>query len=297
LEENYGSRSGSAGEIWGGSALKGLLNHYIQIVFGSDPCGKHPCNPAHPDQDRCDYQGVTWNVDRIEHGPGKIHRALFGAPEAKSDKAMRKDYPDFSEYIGAAQGLVTFHDALYIPGSCKDDSPFAKDILTVHQKRYYSKAGLHCPNDYDDPNPVAFLTVRPKVKFFIAITGPSDWAALAIDLLSEALEKWGIGGKTSAGYGRAKISASRPETGEEKKSTLRNSNIFQVIKKEKNERLVSSIDGLLKRAKTELEDYPQLKQEWAIIAIGRFKGAKLEKKHKDKPWFKTLREWSDMSLC
>lgn len=280
-----------------GSALKGLLNHYIQIVLGPDPCEcVHPFASDQPEPDRRDYQGVTWKGSQIKHGPGKIHRAFFGAPEAESDEALRRDYPEFEEYIGASQGLVCFHDALYIPGSIGGDQPYAKDILTVHQKAYYGNAGRHGqgPNDYDDPNPVAFLTVRPKVKFLIALSGPSDWAALAIDLLAEALEKWGIGGKTSAGYGKAKVATSRSATEEERKAGLMNSEPFLALSKIKSQELVSRIDGLVKGAEKAFANQPQIKTEWAKQALGRISEVKLEKKHKDKPWFKALQDWSNL---
>src|SRR5690606_20321350 len=52
------------------------------------------------------------------------------------------------------------------------------------------------------PTPIAFLTVRPGACFLFALSGPADCTELAAQLLREALEKWGVGGKTSAGYGR-----------------------------------------------------------------------------------------------
>ncbi|MFN3484738.1 MAG: type III-B CRISPR module RAMP protein Cmr6, partial [Planctomycetota bacterium] len=103
---------------------------------------------------------------------------------------------------GASAGLVTFHDALYVPGSALGDRPFAADGLTVHQKPYYESSGGSWPNDYDSPNPVAFLTVRPGVRLLFALSGPADWTKLAERLLRDALENWGVGGKTSSGYGR-----------------------------------------------------------------------------------------------
>jgi CRISPR-associated protein Cmr6 len=37
---------------------------------------------------------------------------------------------------------------------------------------------------------------------FVALSGPPDWTEFAGRLLRDALEQWGVGGKTSAGYGR-----------------------------------------------------------------------------------------------
>lgn len=181
-----------------GSALKGLLAHYLDAVYGPDDPERNPWEQEGDQRTRADYQGVTWRGGRIERGPGAVYRALFGAPDAQEDDAMRARGFD----AGASAGLVTFHDALYVPKGCADDRPFAGDVLTVHQKGYYDSSGGSWPNDYDSPNPVAFLTVRPGARFLFALSGPADWTELAERLLRDALARWGVGGKTSAGYGR-----------------------------------------------------------------------------------------------
>ena len=180
-----------------GSALKGLVAHYVDAIYGPTDPGKKPWEQQGDERARADYQSVTWNRRRIERGPGAIYRALFGAPDAREDEALREH--DFA--AGAAAGVVTFHDALYVPGSIADNKPFAADVLTVHQKGYYDSSGQSAPNDYASPNPVAFLTVRPKCRLLLALSGPSEWTELAGQLLADALRNWGVGGKTAAGYG------------------------------------------------------------------------------------------------
>jgi len=180
-----------------GSALKGLLAHYVDATYGPSDPGKKPWEQKDEERTRADYQGVTWNRRRIERGPGAVYRALFGAPDAREDATMREHGFD----AGAAAGLVTFHDALYVPDSAAGNTPFAVDVLTVHQKSYYDSTGRNAPNDYDSPNPVAFLTVRPKCRFLLVLSGPGEWTDLAARLLADALENWGVGGKTAAGYG------------------------------------------------------------------------------------------------
>lgn len=184
-----------------GSALKGLLAHYVDATYGPADVTRTPREQEGEECIRSDFQGVTWRNSRIQRGPGKVYRALFGAPDALEDAMMREN--NFE--AGAAAGLVTFHDALYVPGSL-DNKPFAVDVLTVHQKSYYDSLGQSAPNDYDSPNPVAFLTVRPKCRFLLALSGPSEWTELAGQLLADALASWGVGGKTSAGYGIGKVS-------------------------------------------------------------------------------------------
>lgn len=195
-------------QTWGvpvipGSALKGILSHYLETVYGpeidSDDPNKIPDHPMDPSfseetKSRARFQGPVWKGSRVAHGPGIIHRALFGAPAAESDK----DFPE----AGETQGCVVFHDALYVPNSVSNDQPYVPDTLTVHQSLYYRGEGATLPNDYDDPNPVQFLTVRPGTRLLLALSGPKAWTDFAMAHLVDALTDWGVGGKTSAGYGR-----------------------------------------------------------------------------------------------
>lgn len=180
-----------------GSALKGLLAHYVDAVYGPDDPDRKPWEQEGDQRTRADFQGPTWRGRRIQRGPGAVYRALFGAPDAEDDEVMRERDLE----AGASAGLVTFYDALYVPEG-GDHKPFAADVLTVHQKDYYDSSGGSWPNDYDSPKPIAFLTVRPGARFLFALSGPADWTELAERLLRDALARWGIGGKTSAGYGR-----------------------------------------------------------------------------------------------
>lgn len=186
-----------------GSALKGLVAHYVDATYGPADSERKPWEQQGDEHERAKYQGVTWNRGRVQRGPGGVYRALFGAPNASGDDAMREHGLE----AGAAAGIVTFHDALYVPDSVANKKPFAADVLTVHQKNYYDSVGKSAPNDYDSPNPVAFLTVRPTCRLQLALSGPSDWTELAGQLLKDALESWGVGGKTSAGYGVGTVGA------------------------------------------------------------------------------------------
>jgi CRISPR-associated protein Cmr6 len=163
-----------------GSSLKGLLNHYVQVVYGPDGPG---------DKDREDWRGVGWDGGRIKKAPGKYHKYLFGAPASD-------DAPE-----GMSRGNVIFQDAWMVPGVAQ---PFARDVLTPHQFAYYrdEDGAAAGPNDWDSPNPVGLMTVKPGVTFLLALTGPEEWTRLTLKLLVEALYEWGVGGKTAAGYGR-----------------------------------------------------------------------------------------------
>lgn len=116
---------------------------------------------------------------------GEAHTALFGTTEES--------------------GLVIFHDALWQPNP-NQRKPLLPDVLTVHHPEYYQEGGKEPPADWDSPNPVPFLTVSPSASFRVALTGPEGaWLASAWELLGWALLEYGIGGKTSAGYGRLKL--------------------------------------------------------------------------------------------
>jgi CRISPR-associated protein Cmr6 len=181
-----------------GSALKGLLAHYVDAVYGPDDPTPPPWDQPGPEAERADYQGVTWRGRRVQRGPGAVYRALFGAPDAEEDATML----EHGYEAGAVASLVVFHDALYVPYGLAAERPFTTDVLTVHQKGYYDSEGASWPNDHDSPNPVAFLTVSPGRRMLFALSGPADWTELAERLLRDALAKWGVGGKTTAGYGR-----------------------------------------------------------------------------------------------
>lgn len=98
-----------------------------------------------------------------------------------------------------AAGYVTFFDALYVPSSGWDGRPLHPDILTVHHPGYYQQGNVP-PADWDSPTPVPFLTATGR--YLLALAGPADWVNAADAILIAALNEYGIGAKTSSGYGR-----------------------------------------------------------------------------------------------
>ena len=58
------------------------------------------------------------------------------------------------------------------------------------------------------------MTVKKGTKFQVFLSGDREWAQLAMDILTEALIAWGIGGKTTgAGYGHGILGASTRHNG------------------------------------------------------------------------------------
>lgn len=106
-----------------------------------------------------------------------------------------------------AAGYVTFFDALYVPGSGYENEqrkPQAlwPDVITVHHPDYYSGKDS-APADWDNPNPVPFLTATGK--YLIALQGDDAWVERAFEILALALAEEGVGAKTSSGYGRMRV--------------------------------------------------------------------------------------------
>ncbi|KIQ53957.1 type III-B CRISPR module RAMP protein Cmr6 [Meiothermus taiwanensis] len=105
----------------------------------------------------------------------------------------------FGDITSAAH--LVYWDGWLDPSSTE---PFQKDVITVHHQGYYG-SGEVWPTDFDDPNPVGFLSVKPGTKFCLALSSPSShaegWVFAAAEILKWGLEHLGLGGKTNAGYG------------------------------------------------------------------------------------------------
>ncbi len=122
--------------------------------------------------------------ERFKFG-GEYHRAIFGTTEYS--------------------GHIIFHDAWITPESLIGS--LQPDVMTPHHGDYYSdEKGLTPPTDFDDPNPITFLSVVGTFLIAVSCDVPGsvgdEWAEKVFELLSDALREWGIGGKTNAGYGR-----------------------------------------------------------------------------------------------
>jgi CRISPR-associated protein Cmr6 len=107
-------------------------------------------------------------------------------------------------------GLIEFHDAWIHPHSL--NGCLREDVMTPHHGKYYmaDESELSPPSDFDDPVPVPFLSVAGTFLFVLSKRMqdlPDNYLDTALQLVKEALAEWGIGGKTSSGYGRMEASA------------------------------------------------------------------------------------------
>jgi CRISPR-associated protein Cmr6 len=113
---------------------------------------------------------------------GDYHRLLFGTTDES--------------------GCIVFHDGWFVPDSEKE--PLKLDVMTPHHLNWLD--GSVPPTDFDSPTPVPFLSVAGRFYFAVSWCGPASdqavsWRDFAMNCLREALFHWGIGGKTSSGYG------------------------------------------------------------------------------------------------
>jgi len=126
---------------------------------------------------------------RFGHEHPEIINELFGV-DADPDK----------EHPQGLSGLVTFHDAWWVPGSV--DHPLVEEIVTTHHLDYYGNEGQTPATDFDSPIPNAQIAVQGR--FLFVLKGPRStpgWLDLAEKMLIAALSSRGIGAKTRTGYG------------------------------------------------------------------------------------------------
>lgn len=100
-------------------------------------------------------------------------------------------------------GCIVYHDAWFVPES--ENAPLKLDVMTPHHPNWID--GSEPPTDFDSPTPVPFLSVAGQFHVAVSWIGPDHgeggkWTTLASDLLNQALREWGVGGKTTSGYGR-----------------------------------------------------------------------------------------------
>ncbi len=161
-----------------GSALKGLASHYCAEVWGkTDPQYALPSHGFDPDRDT------------------NYHRLLFGATDDS--------------------GVIRFEDAWLHPDSLAPrDQGLLADVMTPHHQKWQTDENI-APTDFDSPVPVPFLSVAGRFHLALSWQGPDHpdagkWVGLAFSLLREVVQEWGVGGKTTSGYGRLSDASERP---------------------------------------------------------------------------------------
>jgi CRISPR type III-B/RAMP module RAMP protein Cmr6 len=213
----------------------------------------------------------------IPYVPGSALKGLAshvahqaGGPWIRSAEAGGEAGPAHTAVFGdvTCSGAVVFHDAWWQPVG--DRSPVEPDTMTVHHAEYYK--GNAAPADWDEPNPVSFLTTTGT--YLAALTGPSEALDAAEELLRIGLRDFGIGAKTAAGYGRAALERhlsefarsldafQRPPAAPNNIQHLRELRVWYVPDKKSDKRFGVHIDGQKKEFKGQvLAIDPQLVHE------------------------------------
>lgn len=164
-----------------GSALKGLASHYCDQIWGA--------------------RDLKFKLK------GRYHSFMFGGQWRENDE-------NGDTKVHEEAGYITFEDAWVSPESLQPNSGLVIDVMTPHHGDYYDQQKEDSsPSDFDDPNLILFLSFAGKFHFHVSCDIEDEdrgkkWSALTFKLLFEALENWGIGGKTSSGYGRIEASTS-----------------------------------------------------------------------------------------
>lgn len=149
----------------------------------------------------------TYSVPYI---PGSALKGLAAsfARQRLGDK-WQKDSDAYNIVFGNTDdaGYITFFDAFYIPKKGFSQQALHPDVMTVHHQKYYQDPAKP-PADWDDPNPVPFLTATGD--YMIALAAPeldeqAAWIEKTFAILKYALAEMGIGAKTSSGYGRMEL--------------------------------------------------------------------------------------------
>ncbi len=139
----------------------------------------------------------------VPYLPGSSLKGVVRAGASLLVKEQRLTQDQFVLLFGDTElsGGCIFWDAWFDPESIK--YPLKRDVLTVHHADYYTGAGgmRKYPTDYDEPNPVQFLSVRPDAVFLFTLCTPEGWQDFVRELTLWSLRTLGAGGKTNAGYG------------------------------------------------------------------------------------------------
>ncbi len=173
-----------------GSAVKGITRHWAVLKFAEEKANK----------DKEDFE--------------KSLKSVSDALDKGEDIGLNVDGVDFKELIeifGTQKqaGQVIFMDAYPL-----ENINLKIDIMNVHYPDYYS--GGKPPADWQNPNPIKFLTVENTEFKFCLISQNKQLLLKTFSLLKEALRDFGIGAKTSLGYGIFQLNHGNTDALEEK---------------------------------------------------------------------------------
>jgi|YNPMSStandDraft_2_1061718.scaffolds.fasta_scaffold10291_2 CRISPR-associated protein Cmr6 len=164
-----------------GSAIKGVTRHWAVFKFAEEISKR----------ERKDFEKAV----------EEISNTLENGKDLSGLKVRDFEFSQLIEILGTQekQGRVIFFDA-YPVGEIN----LKIDIMNPHYPKYYD--GKEPPADWDSPMPIKFLSLENTTfRFYLATKVRDDFEKnllnKARELLFEALSNFGIGAKTSLGYG------------------------------------------------------------------------------------------------
>ncbi len=238
----------------------------------------------------------TYGVPYI---PGSALKGLAAnfAHQRLNDDTWRKGGKGHTVLFGSTEeaGFITFFDALYVPGSGVNGQVLQPDVITIHHQEYY-QGGKSAPTEWDNPNPVSFLSAAGK--YLIALAGPDDeWTNTAFSILGQALQDAGVGAKTSSSYGRlhfdphlgidVTLAGEAEEGTTEQKQHPDVERFKQQLAALPNKNVAGGIYAFVERWRTLEIDEPY-RQEIACAILLKIREANREKKSKKKAWYQEL---------
>lgn len=196
-------------------------------------------------------------------------------------------------------GYVTFHDALYVPGSGHQGKALWPDVLTPHHPDYnQSGAGATTPpTDWDTPDIVPLLSATGS--YLIALSAPrgcEPWRDRAFEVLAYALGAEGIGAKTSSGYGRLTVegfglpAAVSAPSAQADVGARRADELIGRVRALRNSDVAGRVANLA-REWCALEAGEEHRRRVAQEILTRVREAGREKASRDKEWYRELLEY------
>ena len=196
-----------------GSALKGIARDAAVADFCSETENEKPdvmdALISMPDFNETNKKKREKEINKC--GKVKRQNGKFVEPEKSTIDKIIQGWPNFEKarkvFGGQKQaGKIIFFDAFP-----EKNVSIKLDIMNPHYPKYYS--GDEAPTDWQNPNPIKFLTVEnTSFNFALALNKKetdrnrnkidSDPAMLDVaeKWLRKALEEHGVGAKTSIGY-------------------------------------------------------------------------------------------------
>ena len=142
---------------------------------------------------------------KVNSPQDKNKKIEFSEQFYESLKIKQLELQKFQLIFGTqtTQGCIIFFDAF------PENFEIKYDIMTPHYGPYYTEKGEKPPADYYNPTPIPFLVLEnAKFTFYLGVKSKlvskekrEELLKITESWLKQALQNFGIGAKTSLGYG------------------------------------------------------------------------------------------------